>query len=598
MQLTIVENNQLTEIEKQEIDRQIEEIIDRHRGNSYEINRLVFESVTSLEASNSYSGELESQGTVKRFFGMISGKNRDIQSKIDRNLYKSQYASQQTLQKLAEQNLMSFELITAVNNKLNSSIIEVENEINKIYGTLITFFKQTKSDIIQLENRVERLEKNVNILNWTNTIEYQMWDGREYSELDRVEKIVCLVRDFYDITRGKWTTSDLLLLKSAIAEIGLSPKEKISYEEFIRYISENSKAYEKLIDADISIIDSEDYKYESILSGISKNTMLQSKEMYIIDTVMDELKNSNIEKSEEDVRYSVVRRYLNQNNNIDIKRENVLFDFIIELLLNVSVFEYLVDDVYCNTDIDFENADFETLKEYADRNNIDAKYTLARIYLGEIDSDIETDEGKGIEILREAAELGHPNAQCDMGEKYELGEGVDEDYKEAVRWYRKAAEQGWARGQDNLGLMYYKGHGVEQDKEEAVRWYRKAAEQGYSMGQFRLGLMYESGEGLEKDYKEALRWYRKAAEQEGVYRCSLGIKYEYGDETVEKNYKEAVRWYRKAAEQGDELAQYNLGLMYYYGNGVAQDKNEAKYWMEKAAEQGDDDAVKFRREHF
>ncbi|TQQ84335.1 sel1 repeat family protein [Peptacetobacter hominis] len=562
MQLTIVENNQLTEIEKQEIDRQIEEIIDKHRGNSYEISRLVFESVTSLEASNSYSGELESQGILRRFSGMISGKNRDIQSKIDRNLYKSQYASQQILQKLAEQNLMSFELITAVNNKLNSSIIEVEDEINKIYGTLITFFKQTKSDIIQLENRVERLERNINLLNWTNTIEYQMWDVREYSELDKVEKLVCLVRDFYDITRGKWTTSDILLLKSAIAEIGLSPKEKISYEEFIRYILENSKAYEKLIDADISIIDSEDYKYESILSAISKNNMLKSKEKHIVDTITNELKNSNIEKSEDDVRYSLVRKYLNENNNIDIKRENVLFDFVIELLLNVSVFEYLVDDVYRNADIDFKNIDFETLKKYADRNNIEAKYILARIYLGEIDSDIETDEGKGIEILREAAELGHPGAQNDLGINYECGYGVEANNKEAVKWYRKAAEQGDENAQCNLGYMYECGYGVEQDKIEAVRWYRKAAEQGDALGQNLLGVMYECGEGVEEDYKEA------------------------------------VRWYRKAAEQGFDVAQFRLGKRYYYGNGVAQNKNEAKYWMEKAAEQGYDNAVKFLRDHF
>lgn len=277
MELEII-NEQLTDIEKQEIDKEIENIINKHRGNSFEINRLVFESVNSLETSNSYARELESQGKVKRFFGMVSGKNRDLQSKIDRNLYKSQYASQQTLQKLAEQNLMSFELITAVNNKLNSSIIEVENEINNIYGTLVTFFKQTKSDLIQLESRVERLEKNVNLLNWVNTIEYQMWNGVEYPELDDVEKIVCLAKDFYEITKGDWNTSDLLLLKSAIAEIGLSPKEKIGYDKFIKYLSANEVVYNKLLSEDIKLLDNEDYNYVSILNGISKDTLLKSDE--------------------------------------------------------------------------------------------------------------------------------------------------------------------------------------------------------------------------------------------------------------------------------------------------------------------------------
>ena len=170
MELTITnaEITSLEETEKNEIDKEIDRIINQHKNNRYEVNRLVFESVAALTQSENYSNELNSQGILKRFWGGITGKNRKLQQKIDNGLARAQYASQRTLKKLAEQNLMSFELITAVNNKLNSSIIEVEQEINKIYGTLVIFFKQTRSDIIQLENRVNRLEKNVKLLNCQN----------------------------------------------------------------------------------------------------------------------------------------------------------------------------------------------------------------------------------------------------------------------------------------------------------------------------------------------------------------------------------------------------------------------------------------------
>ena len=72
---------------------------------------------------------------------------------------------------------MSFELITAVNNKLNDSMIAVEKEINTIYGTMLEFFKRSRADIMRLETRVERLERNVDLLNWQNSIEYQMYNG-------------------------------------------------------------------------------------------------------------------------------------------------------------------------------------------------------------------------------------------------------------------------------------------------------------------------------------------------------------------------------------------------------------------------------------
>lgn len=73
--------------------------------------------------------------------------------------------------------VMSFELITAVNNKLNDSMIAVEKEINTIYGTMLEFFKRSRADIMRLETRVERLERNVDLLNWQNSIEYQMYNG-------------------------------------------------------------------------------------------------------------------------------------------------------------------------------------------------------------------------------------------------------------------------------------------------------------------------------------------------------------------------------------------------------------------------------------
>ena len=41
----------------------------------------------------------------------------------------------------------------------------------------------------------------------------------------------------------------------------------------------------------------------------------------------------------------------------------------------------------------------------------------------------------------------------------------------------KAAEQGLVQAQYNLGDMYEQGQGVRQDYAEAFRWYRKAAEQ-------------------------------------------------------------------------------------------------------------------------
>ena len=50
--------------------------------------------------------------------------------------------------------------------------------------------------------------------------------------------------------------------------------------------------------------------------------------------------------------------------------------------------------------------------------------------------------------------------------------------------------------------------------------------------------------------------------------------------------QKAVELYQKAANLGDEVAQYNLALMYKNGVGIEKDVDKAIYWYEHSAKQG------------
>lgn len=51
-------------------------------------------------------------------------------------------------------------------------------------------------------------------------------------------------------------------------------------------------------------------------------------------------------------------------------------------------------------------------------------------------------------------------SQFNLGDMYENGRGVLQDYKESVKWFTKATEQRDASVQYNLGDMYENGQGV------------------------------------------------------------------------------------------------------------------------------------------
>ena len=164
-----------------------------------------------------------------------------------------------------------------------------------------------------------------------------------------------------------------------------------------------------------------------------------------------------------------------------------------------------------------------------------------------------------IAALRELAEVGDLDAQIELGQRYQAGDGgVQQDYAEAVRWYRRSADQGHALGQAYLGFMYSTGRGVRQDAAEAARWYRRSADQGHSLGQNNLGVLYRDGRGVSQDDAEAVRWFRRSADQdEALGQANLGWMYENG-RGVRRDRVEAVRWYRRAADQGNSWAREQL----------------------------------------
>ena len=96
-------------------------------------------------------------------------------------------------------------------------------------------------------------------------------------------------------------------------------------------------------------------------------------------------------------------------------------------------------------------------------------------------------------------------------EAYYHGEGVRQSYFEAVKWYMKAAEMGHADAQCDLGNCYYYGEGLPENYERSVYWYEKAAEQGNVRALYNLGNSYYYGEGVARDEKLAIAYYDRAA---------------------------------------------------------------------------------------
>lgn len=73
-----------------------------------------------------------------------------------------------------------------------------------------------------------------------------------------------------------------------------------------------------------------------------------------------------------------------------------------------------------------------------------------------------------------AAKLGDPQAQVNLGNLYDAGEGVKQDRKRASHWYKRAIHKGVPEAAYNLAVSY-----KQQGKIRWARyWFKRAAEMG------------------------------------------------------------------------------------------------------------------------
>lgn len=160
------------------------------------------------------------------------------------------------------------------------------------------------------------------------------------------------------------------------------------------------------------------------------------------------------------------------------------------------------------------------------------------------------------------AETGSARDQTELGEIYQNGNGLPQDYAKARLWYGKAADQGYLAAMENLANMYYLGEGGPQDDVMAAAWVQKAADYDDGQAEASLGQMYEDGTGVSRDLVQAYKWIYLATKTDmGVYNKDYLTRVE-GELTakmtpaqIAKARMQAEAWQakpRSAAQQAED----------------------------------------------
>lgn len=603
--LDIIRTDSLTKEDQRVLDQAVDRIIDQHKQNQADINKLTFEAVAALTEAEEAERKLSNKSGFQRLLGGITGSNQKLQNKINASHTAAQYAAQLTLQKLAEQNLLTFDLITVINNKLNASLIAIDEEFRSIYAGLSKFMQYHRKEMTLLSARMDAIEQNVQLLNWESTIAYQEQDGRAYQELGEMEKIVCVVRDFYALTKGAWTNQELLLLKPVLSSLHISPKKRVNYFETLKTISKTHELEAILLD-DYHPLPLPEPERMMTLGILERMDSFQTKDRQVVENIRKLAQNRS--DSDEDIRDALVTNYVRENTGTDVHVDVEIYDLLLDFLYNIRqghaehLLSLTVDGKKKINELVRRGRKFAESGSVRDQEKAYEIFSdlaadglpVGLAYLGacyQRGIHVTKNDARGLSLIEEAVRYDEPQGITNLGVSYLHGWGVKKNIAKAMELFQDAALMDNADAVCYLADGYAQGIGLEMDAEKAMELYQQAAALGSVEAMVQISCCYHAGKGTEKNPQKAVEWIQKArAEGYAAADTYLGLYYCEGF-GVSRNLEQGVAFFQKAAACGDALGLYELGKAYAEGFGVAQDIGKAAEAFRGAAERGNVNAM-------
>lgn len=322
-QCSLIQKSNDLEEYKTELAVCIEQKITAYRNDTKKIDELTFQCISALAEVDNAKAELSSKGFLARFVGSITGSNHKLQNKINENQTLAQYALRETLRQLQKQNVMTLDLICAVNTKLNGLQMQVGQ-----YG----IYQENQDKIlINHERRLKKTEKSVDLLQWGHNIQYLNLDGKDYMELNQHQKLACLARDFFQ--KGNVTyEDDIATLKHAIHDLKIDRREMVSYYDTLKSIAMDDLARKKLLgNVNWQIYDSVDNVISFHTIGkICELQQANNPKIKIFCGIRNDI-------TPEKACNQLVTAYIRRKDQCDVNTEVSFFDLVMDLVYNLRV---------------------------------------------------------------------------------------------------------------------------------------------------------------------------------------------------------------------------------------------------------------------
>jgi TPR repeat protein len=197
---------------------------------------------------------------------------------------------------------------------------------------------------------------------------------------------------------------------------------------------------------------------------------------------------------------------------------------------------------------------------------------------------------KTTELMRAAADGGHPAAMARLGAALVAGDGVAADPEGGLRLLREAQAKGEPDAALEMGAVTLKGlGGVSKDREKAKEFFKEALRLGTIRAHFHLAALF-----IETDDQQSAFDHLMTGATAGDSRCMESLAEVFRDGLLGRDVepRRAVEWMKRAAEHGRPAMQRELAKVLTNGYaGVKPNEATARKLIELGAEAKDPEAM-------
>jgi TPR repeat protein len=153
--------------------------------------------------------------------------------------------------------------------------------------------------------------------------------------------------------------------------------------------------------------------------------------------------------------------------------------------------------------------------------------------------------------IRNPAQCG-PEECAAIGERYEIGSGVTQDFARAAEYYRAGCAAQSVKSCSLLGSILMHRGTTEEEYTEAIAPLRLACDRGYPVACSNLGAAYGLGRGgLPKDEQRATALFVRACDMNNAIACTnAGFHFRDGM-GIPRDVDRGIKYLRKGCRLGD-----------------------------------------------